>query len=216
MKPLSDLEKNLLSSAGMFLIGLLIVTGWKTADRATWLLEVTPVLIVLPVLWFTQRKFRLTPLLYALIFLHAIVLIVGGFYIYAKVPFGFWMQKVLSAERNPYDKIGHFFQGLVPFLAAREIFIRQRFVNGKWMAHFLALCVAMTVSAIYELVEWATALAFGDGAADFLGTQGDVWDTQSDMSMALIGATVGFLIFSRWQNQQIEKLCLTTNAQEAK
>ncbi|MEP6664199.1 MAG: DUF2238 domain-containing protein [Verrucomicrobiota bacterium] len=210
------MEKKLLCIAGLFLVGLLILTGLKTADRATWLLEVTPVLIVLPILWFTQKKFRLTPLLYTLFFLHAIILIVGGFYTYAKVPFGFWMQKVLSAERNPYDKIGHLFQGLVPFLAAREIFIRQRFVNGKWMTHFLSLCVAMTVSAIYELIEWATALALGEGAADFLGTQGDIWDTQSDMFMALIGGLTAFLIFSHWQNRQIEKLCLATGAKEAK
>ena len=134
------------------------------------------------------------------------MLIVGGAYTYARVPLGFELQDWFGLARNPYDKIGHFFQGLVPALAAREIFIRQRVVNGKaWLA-FLVVCVVMTVSAGYELIEWAAAVAMGQGADEFLGTQGDEWDAQSDMFTALVGALTALALFSRMQDRQIAKL----------
>ena len=129
-----------------------------------------------------------------LIFLHALVLMLGGAYTYARVPMGFALQDWLHLERNPYDRIGHFFQGFVPAIAAREILVRGRYVNGKGMLAFLVICVVMTVSVTYEFIEWATALIFGQGAEEFLGTQGDPWDTQWDMFMALVGATCALLL----------------------
>ncbi|MHB8473729.1 MAG: DUF2238 domain-containing protein [Gammaproteobacteria bacterium] len=172
-------------------------------DRTTWLLEVFPVLIALPVLAVSHRRFPLTPLLYVFIFLHALVLITGGYYTYARVPFGFYLEDLLHLSRNPYDKIGHFFQGFVPGLIAREILVRGAYVRGKKMLTFLVVCVVMAIRASYELVEWAAALSLGQGADEFLGTQGDPWDTQSDMFFALIGVSVALLLFSRVQDRQI-------------
>ncbi len=131
---------------------------------------------------------------------------VGGAYTYARVPMGFALQDWLHLERNPYDRIGHFFQGFVPALAAREILLRGKYINGKRMLAFLVICVVMTVSVTYEFIEWATALAFGQGAVDFLGTQGDPWDTQWDMFMALIGAVTALLLLSRFHDRQIARL----------
>ncbi len=175
-------------------------------DRGTWLLEVAPVLIALPVLAWTWQRFPLTPLLYWLIAAHALVLILGGAYTYARVPLGDWMREAFHLARNPYDKLGHFMQGLVPALVAREILLRGRHVAGRRMAGFLSICVALAISAFYELIEWWTALALGGGAIDFLGTQGDPWDTQSDLFLALIGATLGLLLLGRWQDRQIARL----------
>ena len=185
---------------------LLALSGFAPFDRATWWMEVAPIFIVVPLLAATRQRAPLTPLLYSLIFLHAIILMVGGAYTYARVPLGFWMQDVFSLSRNPYDKIGHFAQGFVPTLAAREIFIRWRYVSGRRMTAFLCLCVAMTISACYELVEWWAALALGQGADEFLGTQGYVWDTQSDMFLALIGAVVAMALLSRWHDKQMAAL----------
>lgn len=184
-------------------LGALVVSGIKPYDRGTWLLEVAPVLIAAPILVATYRRFPLTSLLYVLIGVHALVLILGGAYTYARVPFGFWLQDLLALERNPYDRIGHFMQGLVPAMVAREILIRNRYVNGHWMAAFLSLCVALAVSAFYELIEWWAALALGQGAEDFLGTQGDPWDTQADMFLALIGAAAALAALSRLHDRQI-------------
>jgi len=181
----------------------LAVSAIHPFDVTTWLLEVFPILIALPVLWATHRRFPLTNLLYALIFLHAIVLMTGGHYSYARVPLGFAIESFWHLGRNPYDKIGHFMQGFVPVLVAREVFIRGSYVQGRKMRMFLALCVVMTVSACYELIEWASAIALGQGADEFLGTQGDPWDTQSDMLFALIGGTSGLVLLSRWQDRQI-------------
>ncbi|MFZ5488812.1 DUF2238 domain-containing protein [Thiomonas sp.] len=175
-------------------------------DRGTWLLEVAPVLIALPVLAWTWQRFPLTPLLYWLIAAHALVLILGGAYTYARVPLGDWMREAFHLARNPYDKLGHFMQGLVPALVSREILLRGRHVAGRRMAGFLSVCVALAISAFYELIEWWTALALGGGAIDFLGTQGDPWDTQSDLFLALIGATLGLLLLGRWQDRQIARL----------
>ena len=169
-------------------------------------MEVAPVLIAAPILVATYRRFPLTTLLYLLIGVHALVLIYGGAYTYARVPLGFWLQDLLSLERNPYDRIGHFMQGFVPAMVAREILIRNKYVNGTSMAAFLSLCVALSVSAFYELIEWWAALALGQGADEFLGTQGDPWDTQADMFLALIGAAAALTALSRLHDRQIARL----------
>lgn len=164
---------------------LLLVSGIQPFDRTTWWLEVIPVLIVVPLLFATYKAFPLSPLLYGLIFLHAIVLIVGGAYSYARVPLGFEIAQWFGLERNPYDKIGHFMQGFVPAIAAREILIRNHILSKGKMLSFIVICIVLAISASYELIEWAAALSLGQGAEEFLGTQGDEWDTQSDMFFCL-------------------------------
>jgi putative membrane protein len=188
--------------AGVIVI-LLLVSGWHPFDRATWWMEAAPVLIALPLLVLTRDRFPLTPLLYALIFIHATILIAGGAYTYARVPLGFWLQGMFDLGRNPYDKIGHFAQGLVPMLLAREVLLRKGYVAGSRIAGFLSICFAMAVSAWYELIEWGAALTMGQGADEFLGTQGDIWDTQSDMFMAFLGATSAYVLLSRLHDRQI-------------
>ena len=185
------------------IIALLAVTAIKPYDRGTWLMEVAPVLIAGPILVFTYRRFPLTSLLYILIFLHAVVLITGGAYTYARVPLGFWLQDLFSLSRNHYDRIGHFMQGFVPALLAREILLRGDFVTNRRMVAFLAVSIAMAISAWYELIEWAAAVMLGQGADAFLGTQGDPWDTQKDMFMCFIGAIVALLALSREQDRQM-------------
>jgi len=188
------------------LLLLLVISGIHPYDRTTWVLEIFPILIALPILWATQRRFPLTKLLYVCIFLHAVVLMVGGAYTYARVPLGFWIQNLMHLGRNPYDKIGHFFQGFVPALVAREIFIRGGHVRGRRMLPFLAVCVVLAISATYELVEWWSAIALGQGADEFLGTQGDPWDTQSDMLFALIGGVAAMAFFSRLHDRQLARI----------
>lgn len=195
-----------LKSGAFILLLILIYTGLSTADRLTWLMEVTPVIIIVPLLLATHARYPLTPLLYTLIFFHAIILMVGGLYTYAKVPIGFDVQEWFGLSRNPYDKLGHFFQGLVPALAAREILVRGGYVRGRKMIAFLVCCVALAISAVYELIEWAAAMSLGQGADEFLGTQGDVWDTQSDMFCALLGALFTVLILQYWHTKQLLKL----------
>ncbi|EMW1017786.1 DUF2238 domain-containing protein [Serratia marcescens] len=190
----------------LLLLAALIHSGIHPYDRTTWLMEVAPVLIVLPLLWLTHRRYPLTPLLYTLIFFHALILIFGGMYSYARVPLGFEVQQWLDLGRNPYDKLGHFFQGLVPALVAREILLRGGYVQGRKMLGFVVCCIALAISAVYELIEWWAALALGQGADEFLGTQGDPWDTQSDMFCALLGALCGLLLFAGWQDRQIRRL----------
>jgi putative membrane protein len=201
-----DAQDRLLIALGLLVLLALLWSGIRPYDRTTWLLEVAPVLIAAPVLAASWQSFRLTRLLYGLIALHALVLILGGAYSYARVPLGFWIQDLMHLGRNPYDKIGHFMQGLVPALAAREILLRRGYLSSQGMTGFLSLCVAMAVSAVYELVEWGVALAAGQGATEFLGTQGDPWDTQSDMFFALLGATAGLLLLVRWHNKQIRQI----------
>lgn len=205
MSSVSAHTRNLLLAL-LVLIVLLAISGWNPYDRLTWLMEVLPVIVLLPILWFSYKRFPLTNLLYTGIFLHACVLILGGAYTYARVPLGFELQELFDLNRNPYDKIGHFMQGFVPALAARELFIRHKVINGKAWLVFLVVCVVMMVSAVYELVEWAAALVMGQGADEFLGTQGDMWDTQSDMFLALIGALCMLILLSRWHNRQISAL----------
>jgi putative membrane protein len=196
----------------MFLLGsvitvtLLAISGLNPYDRLTWLLEVFPVLIVLPLLWLTQKRYPLTSLLLVMIFLHAIVLMMGGTYTYARVPLGFEIAEWFHLSRNPYDKIGHFMQGFVPALAAREILIRGVYVRGKKMLAFIVISIVLAISATYELIEWAAAVIMGQGADEFLGTQGDPWDTQSDMFFALIGAVTALLFLSRFHDRQLEKI----------
>lgn len=185
------------------LFALLAWSGWQPYDRATWAMEVAPIVVAVPVMVATHPRFPLTRLLYALIWLHAVVLLVGGAYTYARVPLGFWMADVLGLHRNPYDKIGHFMQGLVPALVARELLLRGGHVVGRRMLAFLVVCVVLAISASYELIEWGAALALGQGADEFLGTQGDPWDTQSDMLMALIGGCTALLTLGRWHDAQL-------------
>jgi putative membrane protein len=187
-------------------VAALVSSGIAPFDRLTWLMEVAPVLIALPLLVVTRKTYPLTALLTVLIAAHALVLIGGGAYTYARVPFGFWLQDLLGTGRNPYDKIGHFMQGFVPALAAREILIRGAYINGRRMTAFLCVCISLAISAVYELIEWAAALWLGQGADEFLGTQGDVWDTQSDMFMALIGATLAISLLASWHDRQLARL----------
>lgn len=196
----------LLAGLGLLVLAALVASGVAPYDRATWLLEVAPALLAVPVLWATWRRYPLTTLLYALIALHMGVLILGGAYTYARVPLGFWLQDWFALGRNPYDKIGHFMQGLVPAMVAREVLLQRGYLGSRRMAAFLSVCGAMAISAVYELIEWGVALAAGEGATDFLGTQGDPWDTQSDMFWALIGAMAAVTLLRRWHDRQMAQL----------
>ena len=190
----------------LLLLGFLTWSGLDPFDRTTWVLEVFPVVIAVLVMVATYRRFPLTNLLYLLIFVHSLVLIVGGIYSYARVPLGFQIANLLHNSRNPYDKIGHFFQGFVPALVAREILIRGACVNGRRLLAFVVVCIALAISAAYELVEWGAAVILGQGAEEFLGTQGYAWDTQTDMLMALIGACAALAFLSRLHDRQIAAL----------
>ncbi len=180
------------------LLLFLLYSGLQPYDRLTWILEVSPVLVGLPFIWWSLRRARLSHLMYGVVVVHAVILIVGGVYTYARVPLGFWLQDWFGLNRNPYDKIGHFFQGLTPVLLACELSVRYRWVSKRGLVLFFAVCVAMAISAVYELIEWWSALILGQGADEFLGMQGDIWDTQSDMFFALLGAIAGVVIFSWW------------------
>ncbi|MCM0148203.1 DUF2238 domain-containing protein [Photobacterium galatheae] len=179
---------------------VLIWSGIAPKDTFTWFLEVLPAMIGLVLILWTYNTFRLTPLLYGLILLHCIVLMVGGHYTYAEVPL---FDNLFGAARNNYDKVGHFFQGFVPAILAREILIRKQIVNGRFWVSFVSVSICLAFSAFYELIEWWVALATGENAEAFLGTQGYVWDTQSDMGFALLGAICAILLLSRWHNSQL-------------
>lgn len=185
------------------LVIALAVSVVKPYDLATWWLEVLPVFIALPLLFVARARFPLTPLLLALIFVHALVLIVGGHYTYARVPAGFWVQDLMGFERNHYDRLGHFLQGFEPALLAREILLRRQAVRrGGWLVLFV-MSIAMAFSACYELIEWGVALVSAEAADSFLGTQGDVWDTQWDMFMCLVGAGSALLLLAPWHDRQL-------------
>jgi len=174
----------------------LIASGIRPFDRATWWMEVAPVLIGVPILVASFARFRLSPLLYRLLFLHALILMVGGHYSYARVPIGFWVQDWLDLSRNHYDRVGHLAQGFVPAILAREILLRlSPLRRGGWLS-FLVVCVCLAFSALYELIEWLAALIGGAAAESFLGTQGDVWDTQWDMFLALCGSLAALLLLA--------------------
>ena len=185
---------------------LLAVSAWQPYEFGTWVMEVFPIFIAVPILAATYRRFPLTDLAYTLIFVHACILMLGGHYTYARVPLGFWMQDLFHFSRNHYDRIGHFAQGFVPAIVAREILIRCTPLRpGGWL-FFLVCCVSLAISACYEFVEWGAALVGGAAATDFLGTQGDVWDTQWDMFMALLGAIVAQALLSRAHDRRISAL----------
>ena len=194
----------ILFTAATFII---LLTSLVLANSKTnWVLEVFPILIGFPVLFFTYRKFRFTDLVYALLIIHFIILAVGAVYTYAEVPLGYWMQDWFGFSRNNYDKIGHFARGFIPALLARELLIRTSPLRpGKWLA-FIVLCVCLAISAFYEIIEWWVAAVQGASAEEFLGTQGYIWDAQSDMLFALIGAACALLLFSRYQNRAIARL----------
>jgi len=184
----------------------LILSGIHPADSTTWWLEVFPIFFAGPILLATAHRFPLTPLAYRLIFVHALILMLGGHYTYAKVPLGFWMEEWFGFARNHYDRIGHFAQGFVPAIIAREILLRRSpLTKGKWLFTIVtALCLA--ISACYEFVEWFAAVLGGSSADAFLGTQGDVWDTQWDMLMAFIGAMTAQVLLARVHNRQLSRL----------
>lgn len=181
----------------------LCLSGWSPFDRTTWWLEVFPCFVGFAVMWRTRHTFPLTNLLYALILIHGLVLMLGGAYSYARVPLGFWMQDWFGFDRNNYDKIGHFFQGFVPAIIARELLLSYWRIAAQRLVAFLAVAICLAFSALYELIEWWAALALGQGADEFLGTQGDVWDTQSDMFLAMLGAMIALGLLSRWHDRQL-------------
>ena len=183
----------------------LAVSFYDAYDPFTWMLEVFPAIIAVAVLAATYRRFPLTNLLYGLIFVHSLILMLGGHYTYARVPLGFWMERVFHLARNDYDRIGHFAQGFVPAIAAREIFLRKKIVKpGAWL-FLVVVFLCLGISALYELFEWVTALLSGSSADAFLGTQGDPWDTQEDMFTAGVGAISALLLLSRIHDRQITR-----------
>ena len=184
----------------------LVASGLAPVDRLTWLMEVLPVLVAAPLLLTTDARFPLSRILLWAILVHGLILILGGHYTYAKVPLGFWLQDWLHLARNPYDRIGHLAQGFVPALLTREILLRVTPLKRGKMVFFLAVAVPLAFSAFYELIEWWSALVMGADAEAFLGTQGDPWDTQSDMFMALIGAVAAQLLLARVQDRQLSRL----------
>jgi len=186
-------------------VAVLIWSGIGPHDYPTWLLEVAPALTAAAILWFTRERFPLTRLSYVLILIHCVILMVGGHYTYAEVPLGDWIRDAFDQSRNDYDKLGHFAQGFVPAIVAREILIRKKVVNHPGWRDFLIVCVCLAISAAYELIEWWVALLSGEAADSFLGTQGYIWDTQSDMWLALLGAVFALVLLSRLHDRQLVK-----------
>lgn len=183
--------------------GVLIWSGIAPKDGFIWLLEVLPALIGIAVLAFTYRRFPLTRMLYWLLLAHAVILMIGGHYTYAEVPWFDLLREWFDWQRNNYDKVGHFAQGFIPVMLAREILLRLHVVQGRAWLNFLVVSICLAVSASYELVEWGVALASGDDAVAFLATQGDPWDTQSDIGFALLGALLALVFLSRWHDRQL-------------
>lgn len=189
------------------IVGLFFVwSGIGCRDRLTWVMEVLPVVIGTIILWRMYPHFVFSRLVCWLLCFHAIVLVVGGHYTYAEVPVGYWVRDVFNLSRNPYDRLGHFFQGFVPAVIAREVFIRRGVVKrGAW-SNFLAVCVSLAISATYELVEWQAAVWTGSAADAFLGTQGDIWDTQWDMGMALIGSLTALVFLKGIHDREMDRM----------
>lgn len=183
--------------------GALVVSGWNPFDRATWWMEIAPALIVLPVLWATRRRFQPTNLALALIFVHGLVLIVGGAYTYARVPIGIDVESWLGLSRNPYDRFGHLMQGFVPAIVLRELLIKLGGMPPGRLLTTLVLACCLAVSASYEVIEFAATMALGQGANEFLGAQGDAWDTQWDMLTCLIGAGFAVVLLSRFHDRRL-------------
>ncbi len=191
----------------LFLTGVaLVVSGLSPFDRGTWFMEVAPVFIGVPLLLATFKRFRLTQLLYRLIFLHALILILGGHYTYAKVPLGFWVQELFDLSRNHYDRLGHLAQGFIPAILAREILVRTSALRpGRWL-FFICISICLAFSAFYELLEWWAAVSLGESADAFLGTQGDMWDTQWDMFLALCGASLSLTLLGPLHTRALNRM----------
>jgi putative membrane protein len=190
----------------------LILTGIRPYDRLTWFLETFWVMVGVPLVVLTWRRFPLTTLLCCLLAVHALVLIMGGLYTYARTPVGYWIQDLFDLSRNPYDRIGHFVQGFVPAILVREILVRRSPLRGsRWLAP-LVVCACLAFSAFFEMIEWWAAVGAGAAADDFLATQGDVWDTQWDMFLALVGAITSLLLLSRWHDRQLATIEATAPA----
>lgn len=185
---------------------VLLWSGINPKDYFTWFLEVLPALIGFTIIAATFNKFRLTPLTYILILIHCIILMVGGHYTYAEVPLFNWLRDSFGMARNNYDKIGHLAQGFIPAIIAREILLRKNIVTQKGWLSFIVICICLAISALYELIEWWAALLSGEAAEAFLGTQGYIWDTQSDMAIALLGAILALVLLSRVHDKQINDL----------
>jgi putative membrane protein len=181
----------------------LVLTGIHPHDHLTWLLETFWVILGIPLVLLTWRRFPLTTLLCCLLAVHALVLIMGGYYTYARTPPGYWLQDLLGLDRNPYDRLGHFLQGFVPAILVREVLVRRSPLHGsRWLAP-LTVCACLAFSAFFEMIEWWAAVAGGSAADDFLATQGDVWDTQWDMFTALVGAILSLTLLSRFHDRQL-------------
>ena len=187
-------------------VAVLVWSGYRPKDTFTWILEVAPAIIAGVVLLVLYRRFRFTDLVYVLILGHAIILMIGGHYTYSEMPLFSWLRDEFGWSRNYYDRVGHFAQGFVPAMIAREILLRNRVVDGNGWLFFLVCCIALAVSAVYEFFEWWVAVASGTAAEAFLATQGDVWDTQWDMFLALCGAVAALLLLARWHERQLAAL----------
>lgn len=186
----------------------MVISGIGPYDRVTWYLEVAPVFIGIPLLFFTFKRFPLTPLIYRLLTIHALILILGGHYSYARVPLGYWIQELFDFSRNHYDRIGHLAQGFVPAILARELLLRTSpLKQGKWL-FVIVTSIALAFSAFYEMIEWWASIAGGDSADSFLGTQGDIWDTQWDMFLALLGALSAQLLLSKKHDRELDRIGL--------
>ena len=198
-------RRNLVLLTAVWALAIL-VSGWSPYDRATWWMEVAPALIALPILWASARRFPLTTLALALVGFHGLVLMLGGAYTYARVPVGFVVQDWFELARNPYDRFGHFIQGFVPAIVLRELLVRLGGLKRGALLAVLVMACCLAVSAAYELIEFGAAMALGQGADEFLGTQGDPWDTQWDMLMCLIGAATALVLLTATHNRQLERL----------
>jgi putative membrane protein len=194
--------------AALLLAGIVVLawSGYRPKDYFTWILEVAPAIVAAVVLVALYSRFRLTDLVYALILAHAIILMIGGHYTYAEMPLFSWLRDEFGLARNYYDRLGHVAQGFVPAMIAREILLRNRVVNGRRWLFFIICCVALAISALYEFLEWWVAVASGTAAEAFLATQGDVWDTQWDMFLALCGAVSAQLLLNRWHDAQLARM----------
>ena len=195
------------NTALLILLGAVFVwSAVRPHDYFTWILETFPAIIGFVILVATYRRFPLTPLAYTLLMIHAAILMVGGHYTYAEVPLGYWMRDLLHTARNDYDRIGHFAQGFVPAIVAREILIRRKVVRGRGWLYFIIVSICLAISAAYELLEWRVSIASGSKGDAFLGTQGDIWDTQEDMATALVAAMIAPLTLGRLHDRQILNL----------
>jgi putative membrane protein len=197
------MTRNAILWAAIF-VGVLLWSAFNPADLTIWVLEVAPAVIGAAILLFTRKRFPLTTLTYVLILIHCVVLIVGGHYTYADVPIGDWVRDTFDQSRNNYDKLGHFVQGFIPAMIAREIVVRLKVFNSTRWRNFFIVCFCLAVAAFYELIEWWTAVIAGESADAFLSTQGYVWDTQADMWTALVGAVLALLLLGSWQDRQMK------------